>query len=110
MGRLAWHARGLSRTLRWRTWEGLRDSGRLLNMVPGEPGDTLIGQVSMPPTAGKVYYHLYAHAELVADAKIAGLRLLGYHSGSELAQGTSFGETARRLDKQVLYAFQKDRD
>ena len=108
MGRLAWHARGLSRTLRWRTWEGLRDSGRSLNFLSGELGDTQIDQVSMPPTPGKVYYHLYAHAELVADAKMAGLRLLGYHSGNELAQGTPFGETARRLDKQVMYAFQTD--
>lgn len=108
MGRLAWHARGLARTLRWRTWEGLRDSGRRLNLLPGEPGDTQIEQVSMPPTDGKVYYHLYAHAELMADARIAGLRLLGYHSGNELAQGVAFGETARRLDKQVLYAFQRD--
>jgi SAM-dependent methyltransferase len=108
MGRWMWHARGLIRTLRWRTWEGVRDAGRQLRIVNGEPGDTQIYQVAMPPTAGAVYYHLYRHAELAADAKIAGLRLLGYHSGNELAQDRSFSETARRLDKQVMYAFGKD--
>jgi SAM-dependent methyltransferase len=108
MSRLRWHARGLQRTLRWRMWEGVRDAGRRLRVAHGEPGDTRIDQVSMPRTDGTVYYHLYQHDELVADAKMAGLRLLGYHSGNELAQDVVFGETARRLDKQVMYAFCND--
>jgi SAM-dependent methyltransferase len=107
MNGLAWHARGLARTLRWRTWEGVRDAGRALRLVRGEMGDTFIHQVSMPPTGGKVYYHLYRHDELVTDAEVAGLQLLGYHSAHELAEGKTFGKTARRLDKQVMYAFGK---
>jgi SAM-dependent methyltransferase len=107
MSALGWRARGLARTLRWRTWEGVRDAGRRIHMVGGEAGDTVIEQVSMPPTRGRVYYHLYRHAELLADAHLAGLRLLGYHSGNELAEHKTFGEMARRLDKQVLYAFSR---
>jgi hypothetical protein len=107
MTRLAWRARGLARALRWRTWEGLRDAGRAMRLVSGEPGDTHIAQVSMPPTEGQVYYHLYRHAELVDDARVAGLQILGYHSANELAEGKTFGETARQLDKQVMYAFQR---
>jgi SAM-dependent methyltransferase len=105
MSRLAWRGRGLARTLRWRTWEGLRDMARTLRMIGGEQGDTQIAQVSMPPTEGRVYYHLYRHIELIEDAQVAGLCLLGYHSGNELAENQTFEETARRLDKQVLYAF-----
>ncbi len=104
---LAWHAHGIMRSLRWRTWEGVRDLARTLRLMNGERGDTFIAQVSMPRTDGKVYYHLYAHEELIADAQIAGLRLLGYHSARELADGKVFGETARQLDKQVMYAFEK---
>jgi len=104
---LSWHARGLARTLRWRTWEGLRDLGRSLRLSGGEAGDTFIKQVALLPTAGKVYYHLYNHQELMADAQVAGLRLVGYHSARELAEGKEFGQRARRLDKQVLYAFTK---
>ena len=107
MSAIAWHARGLARSLRWRTWEGVRDAGRAVRLARGEAGDTFIHQVSMPPTDGKVYYHLYRHDELVNDAQVAGLRLLGYHSGRELAEGKTFGEAARRLDKQVMYAFRK---
>jgi SAM-dependent methyltransferase len=107
MSAVGWRALGLARTLRWRTWEGVRDVGRRLQMVSGETGDTFIEQVSMPPTDGHVYYHLYRHAELLADAHVAGLYLLGYHSGNELAVNKTFGETARRLDKQVLYAFSR---
>ncbi|MEP7198949.1 MAG: hypothetical protein ABI874_03945, partial [Chloroflexota bacterium] len=107
MSALTWHAHGLARSLRWRTWEGARDVGRAVRLLRGEAGDTFIQQVSMPPTDGKVYYHLYRHDELVDDAQVAGLQLLGYYSGRELAEGKTFGETARRLDKQVLYAFRK---
>ncbi len=106
-GALGWHARGMARSLRWRTWEGLRDRARLVRLLGGERGDTLIEQVSLLPTEGKVYYHLYVHDELVADARAAGLRLLGYHSARELAEDKIFGERARRLDKQVMYAFAK---
>ena len=107
MSAIGWRARGLARTLRWRTWEGVRDAGRRLHVVGGETGDTFIEQVSMPPTTGRVYYHLYRHAELLADAHVAGLRLLGYHSANELAEHKTFGRLARRLDKQVLYAFSR---
>ena len=107
MSAIGWRARGLARTLRWRTWEGVRDAGRRLRVVGGETGDTFIEQVSMPPTHGRVYYHLYRHAELLADAHVAGLHLLGYHSANELAEHKTFGAIARRLDKQVLYAFSR---
>ena len=104
---LGWHARGMARSLRWRTWEGLRDRARRLRLARGEAGDTQIEQVALLPTRGRVYYHLYAHGELSEDAHAAGLRLLGYYSARELAEGKSFGEMARRQDKQVMYAFEK---
>jgi ubiquinone/menaquinone biosynthesis C-methylase UbiE len=105
-----WHMRGLLRALRWRTWEGVRDRLRALRVMDGERGDTLIEQVSMPPTEGKVYYHLYGHGELIEDVRMAGLQLLSYHSARELAEGKRFGESARCLDKQVMYAFRKISD
>lgn len=106
-GALRWHARGLARTLRWRTWTGAVDVVRGIGPLRGEIGDTEIEQVSLIPTRGRVYYHLYGHAELVADAAQAGLKLLGYHSGRELTEGKTFSARVRQLDKQVLYAFER---
>lgn len=102
-----WHARGIARTLRWRTWNGALDAMRAAHGAHDEIGDTAIEQVSLTPTPGAVYYHIYRHSELVEDAGTAGLKLLGYHSGSELSDDTSFAPRVRQLDKQVLYAFQR---
>ncbi len=105
--RLAWHLRGMARTLRWRTWTGLIDVGRRMRLTGGQVGDTAIQQVSADSTPGLVYYHLYRHKELVADAATAGFELMGYHSGAELSEGQDFAPRARQLDKQVLYAFRR---
>jgi SAM-dependent methyltransferase len=102
-----WHMRGIVRTLRWRTVNGWLDFARRARVLRGEVGDTAIDQVSLTPTAGRVYYHLYRHAELVADARAGGLELCAYHSGRELSEGKTFAPRVRQLDKQVLYAFQK---
>jgi ubiquinone/menaquinone biosynthesis C-methylase UbiE len=102
---IGWHARGLARTLRWRTWSGLIDLARQAQVWRGELGDTAIDQVSLTATRGMVYYHLYRHAELIEDAASAGLTLLGYHAGRELNEGQVFSVRVRQLDKQVLYAF-----
>lgn len=107
MSALGWHARGLLRTLRWRTWPYLADLGKQVALLPGEIGDTNINQVSMPPTPGMVYYHLYRHNELLDDAAASGFKLLGYHSGRELDQGDQFIPLVRQLDKQILYAFER---
>jgi SAM-dependent methyltransferase len=104
---LTWHARGLFKTLRWRTWTGTVDLVRAMGERDTEIGDTDIEQVSLTPTPGQVYYHLYRHAELVEDAAQAGLKLLGYHSGRELSEHQTFTPRVRQLDKQVLYAFRK---
>jgi ubiquinone/menaquinone biosynthesis C-methylase UbiE len=104
---MSWHARGIARTLRWRTWNGLIDAARQVRLVRGEIGDTAIDQVSLTPTQGMVYYHLYGHAELIEDAASAGLTLLGYHDGRELNEGQEFAPRVRQLDKQVLYAFRR---
>lgn len=105
---ILWHARGLRRTLRWRTWTAVLDLLRRVHLVGGEPGDTRINQVSLRPTPGDVYYHIYEHDELVADAAAGGLTLLGYHSGRELAEGRAFAPRVRQLDKQVFYAFERE--
>jgi SAM-dependent methyltransferase len=107
MSRAVWHLRGLARTVRWRTWNGLLAYGRHRHVLPGEPGDTAITQVSLRATKGYVYYHLYQHDELVKDAAVAGLELAGYHSGRELNEGSTFAPIVRQLDKQVLYAFRR---
>lgn len=105
---ILWHARGLRRTPRWRTWTALLDLLRRAGLLAGEPGDTQINQVSLRPTPGDVYYHIYAHDELVADAAAGDLSLMGYHSGRELAEGRAFAPRVRQLDKQVLYAFERN--
>lgn len=105
--RLAWHLHGIARTLRWRTWNGFIDVERRLRLAGGQVGDTAIQQVSANSTPGRVYYHVYHHEELVADAASAGLELVGYHSGAELSEGRDFAPRVRQLDKQVLYAFRR---
>ena len=107
MSAVGWHARGLARTLRWRTWNGFLGLLRRAGMWPGERGDTAVGQVSAAPTPGKVYYHIYEHDELLADAASGGLEVIGYHSGRELSEGRLFRPRVRQLDKQVLYAFRR---
>lgn len=107
MRAIGWHLRGVARTLRWRSWTNGVDWGRRLGLVGGEVGDTHIYQVSMNSTAGKVFYHLYRHEELVADARAGGLVLLGFHSGEELRTGRGFSPFIRVRDKQILYAFRK---
>jgi ubiquinone/menaquinone biosynthesis C-methylase UbiE len=102
-----WHARGLGRTLRWRTWPGLLDVARKARIIRGTVGDTFITQVSLEPTPGYVYYHIYNHQELMADAAAGGLVLKGYHSGRELNEAREFSPRVRQLDKQVFYAFQR---
>ncbi len=102
-----WHTRGILRTLRWRTLNGWLDTARRAHMLRGELGDTAIEQVSLTPTPGRVYYHLYRHTELISDARAGGLELRGYHSGRELSEAKTFSPRVRQLDKQVLYAFQK---
>lgn len=107
VSRWEWYGRGLLRTLRWRTLPGLIDHGRRFGWLPGTVGDTNVAQFSLPITEGTVYYHLYRHEALLADAAAAGFILLGYHSGNELTEAQFFSPTVRRLDKQVLYAFGK---
>ncbi|NOX61786.1 MAG: class I SAM-dependent methyltransferase [Chloroflexi bacterium] len=107
MNKVIWHLRGLARTLRWRTWNGWVDAARRAGLAKGEPGDAAIHQVSLTATRGRVYYHIYRHAELVADAQAAGLELLGYHACDELTSGRETPPRIRQLDKQILYAFRR---
>jgi SAM-dependent methyltransferase len=102
---LIWHMRGLLRTLRWRTWTGFIDLLRRFHLVGGEKGDTWITQVSLTPTPGRVYYHIYEYNDLVEDAAAANLALLACHSGRELSENREFPPRVRHLDKQVFYAF-----
>lgn len=106
---LIWHARGLARTLRWRTWAGLVDLARRLRPRAGgpEPGDALVAQFSLRTTPGRIYYHLYRPAELVEDAAAAGWRPLGMHSGRELNEGRVYPPAIRGQDKQLFFAFEK---
>lgn len=104
---LIWHARGLARTLRWRTWPGLVDLARQLHLNGAEPGDLQVAQFSLQPTPGLVYYHLYRADELVEDAASAGWRLLGHHSGTELNEDRVYPPAIRGQDKQQFFAFEK---
>ena len=106
---LAWHARGLLRTLRWRTWPGLVDLARQVSLFRNgsEPGDLYLAQFAVPPTPGRIYYHLYRAEALIEDATGAGWRLLGYHSGSELNEGRVYPAFIRGRDKQLFFAFDK---
>ncbi|MDK1028231.1 MAG: class I SAM-dependent methyltransferase [Anaerolineae bacterium] len=107
MNSIAWHFRGVARTLRWRTWNHLIDLGRKLHLIRGEVGDTKVNQVSLKATAGKIFYHIYQHDELVADARAAGLELLGFHSSEELRTTQEFPSYIRKREKQVMYAFRR---
>lgn len=104
---LLWHAAGLVRTLRWRTWPGLVDLVR--RAVPGslEPGDTWVAQFSLAVTPGRIYYHVYRPAEFIDDAAGAGWRLLGHSCGAELNEGRLYPSLARQGDKQQFFAFEK---
>ncbi len=106
-GPLVWHAKGLARTLRWRTWPGLMDWVRRLNPNGAEPGDTQVAQFSLRTTPGMIYYHLYRADELIADAASAGWRLLGHHSGTELNEDRTYPSIIRAQDKQQFFAFEK---
>lgn len=102
---LLWHARGVLRTLRWRTLPAGFDAARRLLPALGKPGDLQVAQFSQPATPGKVYYHLYRPAELIADASGAGWRLLGWHAGRELSEGATWPPAVRGADKQLFFAF-----
>lgn len=102
---LKWHARGLLRSMKWRTWGGVADALRSVGLVRGEVGQRMVEQVSMPPTPGAIPYHIYSRNEIVAEAKQAGLQVRAYHSGTELADGTPEPDWARVRAKQVLYVF-----
>jgi SAM-dependent methyltransferase len=104
---LLWHARGLLRTLRWRTWPGWVDLARHLSPNGVEPGDIRVAQFALPATPGYIYYHLYRTEELLKDAAVAGWRLLGHHSGSELNENRVYPTFVRRRDKQQFFAFEK---
>ncbi|MBE7553510.1 MAG: class I SAM-dependent methyltransferase [Anaerolineales bacterium] len=104
---LVWHARGLARTLRWRTWPGWVDLARQFYPNGAEPGDAQVAQFSLQSTPGLVYYHLYRADEVAADAANAGWRLLGHHSGTELNENRLYPSYIRRQDKQQFFAFEK---
>ncbi|MGH2593741.1 MAG: class I SAM-dependent methyltransferase [Anaerolineae bacterium] len=102
---LKWHARGLLRSMKWRTWGGVVDALRSVGLARGAVGHRRVEQVSMPPTPGAIPYHVYSRNEITAEAKQAGLRLQAHHSGTELADGTPEPDWARVRAKQVLYVF-----
>jgi ubiquinone/menaquinone biosynthesis C-methylase UbiE len=105
---VVWHLRGLLRSLRWRTWPGLVDIYRslVLHSDGAQPGDIDVAQFSQPATPGNVYYHVYRPEIVIADALTAGWHLMGWHCGSELGEGTEYPVWARRLDKQLFFAFE----
>jgi SAM-dependent methyltransferase len=107
---LLWHARGLARTLRWRTWPGLVDWTRRLApwLSQPEPGDTRVAQFSLESTPGRIYYHVYQAGEFVDDASGAGWRLLGHHSGAELSENRVYPTVVRQRDKQQFFAFERE--
>ncbi len=102
---LGWHLRGLARTVRWRTWTGFVDKMRQIRLLGGQKGDTYINQVSLTPTPGRVYYHIYEYNDLVEDAAVGNLALVACHSGRELSENREYPPYVRQLDKQVFYAF-----
>jgi SAM-dependent methyltransferase len=106
---LAWHLRGVIRTLRWRTWTGLVDVARHLFSRPNgpEPGDTHVAQFSRPATPGRVYYHIYRPTELIEAATRAGWHLQSYFAGRELGEDYVYPPLIRQGDKQLFFAFTK---
>jgi SAM-dependent methyltransferase len=105
-GAVGWHLRGVVRTLRWRTWPGLIDLLRYTFPL-AEPGEVRVSQFSMPPTPGKVDYHLYRAGEMIEDAASAGWYLQTYRAGRELSERTTYPAYIRGLDKQLFFVFQK---
>ncbi|MDX1522345.1 MAG: class I SAM-dependent methyltransferase [Anaerolineae bacterium] len=107
---IVWHARGLSRTLRWRTWPGMVDRIRQLSPLKNgrEPGDIQVAQFSVPVTPGRIYYHLYQAQELIEDAHSVGWHLIGHHSGTELSEDRVYPPFIRGHDKQLFFAFRRD--
>lgn len=67
-----------------------------------------MAQFAISPTPGRIYYHLYQPKESIEDAAKAGWHLLGHHSGSELDEGQEYPVFIRGLDKQQLFAFEKN--
>lgn len=102
-----WHGRGLLRSLRWRTWPGLVDLVRQLRSTGPEPGEVQVAQFALPVTPGRIAYHLYRPAELIAEAEQAGWRRLGFHSGAELNENRVYPAFARNGDKQLFFGFEK---
>lgn len=102
-----WHARGVARTLRWRTWPGFIDMTRRFKPAGLEPGDAQVAQFSLNATPGKIFYHVYRATEFVKDATSAGWRLLGYHGGTELNEDRIYPPAIRNADKQLFFAFEK---
>ena len=102
-----WHGRGLLRTWRWRTWPGLVDLVRQVWPTGPEPGEVQVAQFALPVTPGRIAYHLYRPAELIAEAEQAGWRRLGFHSGAELNEGRVYPAFARNGDKQLFFGFER---
>jgi hypothetical protein len=78
---------------------------RQARLLRGEKGDAFINQVSLTPTPGRVYYHIYEYNNLVEDAAVGNLALVACHSGRELSENREYPPYIRQLDKQVFYAF-----
>ncbi|RMF01380.1 MAG: hypothetical protein D6768_10755 [Chloroflexi bacterium] len=81
------------------------DAARRLLPSLGNPGDMQVAQFSQPATPGRVYYHVYRPAELIADAAYSGWRLLGWHAGRELSEAATWPPAVRGADKQLFFAF-----
>lgn len=107
---MLWHARGIARSLRWRTWPGLVDQARRRRPWPGrlEPGDTMVAQFSLQSTRGNIYYHIYQAPELIEDAARAGWQQLGHHNGTELSEESIYPPHIRKQDKQQFFAFERE--
>ena len=105
---LIWHARGVARSLRWRTWPGLIDRLRQSGLWSdqAEVGDRFVAQFSLQTTAGQIYYHCYQAEEMIEDAAHTGWQLLGFHSGTELAENRLDPLPLRQGDKQLFFAFE----
>lgn len=97
------HLRGVYNSLRWRSWEAVRD------LVRGDErvGDTHIDRVSDRPTRGTIPFHIYRHTHLVEDCTVAGLQLVDYISEREARENQVFPEPMRQLEHQIVYLFQR---
>ncbi len=104
---VVWHARGLLRSVRWRTWPMVVDACRRFGITTGEVGDISISQVAVPSTPGRVPYHLFNRQELLEDTARGGLISVAERSYGELRTGRTCPPWVRARDKQVFYVFQK---